>query len=478
MRANERRGSGRRVRAAVFGALLAGAAGGFLAAVGFGAHADKVTAPTNAVAAVSPGEAVDTKPAPVKPGSSPRYTPVVAAVQAVAPAVVSITTEVPVSDPFGFFYRQGQSTTSRTEGSGVVIDPQGIVLTNAHVVQRASAIRATFADGNTYEADVLGITTDLDLAVLRLKGAPKDLKVAPAGSSADLMLGEPVIAIGNPFGLGQTVTTGVVSAVHRALETEERVYQDFIQTDASINPGNSGGALIDIEGRLIGINTAIRPDAQGIGFAIPSDRAVKIAKDLTMFGTVQIPWLGIDVNDVTVSDAGGQRTAVQIERVYPQGGAAEVGMQRGDLVLSVDGKPIYGRADLNAYLASFEPGSSVALETTHGSTRRTVKLATRKLAPEVVAESMGQVLGVRVADAPPAKNGQKGGAVVTQVISGGAFAQAGLKTGDVILAINGQTIANASDVERSIGEAKSGHYPSALLTIRRGNAKGQINLAI
>jgi len=380
-----------------------------------------------------------------------------------------------VSDPFGFFYRQG--TTSRTEGSGVVIDPQGIVLTNAHVVQRASAIRATFADGNTYEADLLGITTDLDLAVLRLKGAPKDLKVAPTGTSADLMLGEPVIAIGNPFGLGQTVTTGVVSAVHRALETEERVYQDFIQTDASINPGNSGGALVDIEGRLIGINTAIRPDAQGIGFAIPSDRAVKIARDLMMFGRVQIPWLGIDVNDVTVSEEGGQRTAVQIERVYPQGGGASAGLERGDLVLSVEGKPIYGRADLNAYLANFQPGQSVALDTTHGATRRTVKVATKKLPPEVVAQSLGQVLGVRLADAPPGKNGQRG-AVVSEVISGGAFAKAGLRTGDVILAINGQQITGASDVERSIGEAKSGHYPSALLTIRRGNAKGQINLAI
>ena len=462
------------MRAAVLGALLAGAAGGFLAAVGFGAHADKVAAPASTVAAAAPGSAADSKVAPPRSGASPRYTPVVAAVQAVAPAVVSITTEVPVSDPFGFFYRQG---TSRSEGSGVVIDPQGIVLTNAHVVQRASAIRATFADGNTYEADLLGITNDLDLAVLRLKGAPKDLKVAPAGASADLMLGEPVIAIGNPFGLGQTVTTGVVSAVHRALETEERVYQDFIQTDASINPGNSGGALIDIEGRLIGINTAIRPDAQGIGFAIPSDRAVKIARDLMMFGMVQIPWLGIDVVDVTVSDVGGQRTAVQIERVYPQGGATEAGIERGDLVLGVDGKPVYGRADLNAYLASFEPGSSVALETTHGATRRTVKVATRKLAPEVVAQSLGQVLGVRLEDAPPGKNGQRG-ARVSQVISGGAFARAGLKSGDVIVAINGQPITGASDVERSIGEAKSGHYPSALLTIRRGNAKGQINLAI
>src|SRR4029450_9001281 len=133
------------------------------------------------------------------------------------------------------------------------------------------------------------------------------------------------------------------------------------------------------------------------------DLAVKSARDLMLFGTVQIPWLGIDVVDVTVSDVGGQRTAVQIERVYPQGGATEAGLERGDLVLSVYGKPVYGRADLNAYLASFEPGSSVALETTHGATRRTVKVATRKLAPEVIAQSLGQVLGVRLADAPPAE---------------------------------------------------------------------------
>ena len=147
-----------------------------------------------------------------------------------------------------------------------------MILTNAHVVSSASRIIATFSDGNQAEARVVGLDEDLDLAVLKIPIRP-GLVAVDIGTSSDLLLREPVIAIGNPFGLGHTVTTGVVSATSRAIETDDRVFQDFIQTDASINPGNSGGPLLDRFGALVGITTSIRPDAQGIGFAIPIDRA-------------------------------------------------------------------------------------------------------------------------------------------------------------------------------------------------------------
>ena len=156
-------------------------------------------------------------------------------------------------------------------------------MTNAHVVEGAIAIEATFSDDKTYAAEIIGLAPELDLAVLRLDTDSESMSV-DIGNSADLMLGETVIALGNPFGLGHTVTTGVISGIDRPLETERRIYQNFIQTDASINPGNSGGPLVNIDGELVGINTAIRSNAEGIGFAIPVDRAMKVAQDLLNFG--------------------------------------------------------------------------------------------------------------------------------------------------------------------------------------------------
>ena len=219
----------------------------------------------------------------------------VEAVQSAAPAVVSITTEIPNQSTFSWFY--GEQTSS-ADGSGVVVEDSGIVLTNAHVVERAVHIEAHLLNGDRYSARLIGMAQELDLAVLQLEAPLKtDFPTVDIGMSSDLMLGESVIAIGNPLGLGLTVTTGVISATSRVLETERRIYQDFLQTDASINPGNSGGPLLDINARLIGINTAIRADAQNIGFAIPVDRAIKVAQDLLTYGEVKIPWLGVDLVD-------------------------------------------------------------------------------------------------------------------------------------------------------------------------------------
>src|SRR5204863_10077631 len=215
-------------------------------------------------------------------------------------AVVNVSAESIVRevDPF-FGGMLGPSRRRKTQslGSGLIIDAAGVVLTNAHVIEGASRIVVTTLDGRELEADVLGSDRDADLAVLKVDG--KNLPARPLGRSGDLMIGETVIAIGNPFGLSHTVTTGVVSALNRSLNTDGRTYTDFIQTDASINPGNSGGPLLNIRGELIGVNTAIYGKAQGIGFAIPVDRVHRVMGDLVSFGEVRRAWVGLTVQDLT-----------------------------------------------------------------------------------------------------------------------------------------------------------------------------------
>jgi serine protease Do len=407
--------------------------------------------PPTAPPALPPGVSVGADAPVVDPA---RRTPVVAAVDRVAPAVVSIRAERLQRDPFW-----GGQSLGASDGSGVVIDEQGVVLTNAHVVEQAQRLTATFADGRRFEAELLGVAPELDLAVLRLRGAT-GLRAAPIGSSAGLMLGEPVIAIGNPFGLGHTVTTGVVSATSRALETEARVYQDFIQTDASINPGNSGGPLLDVTGALIGINTAVRADAQGIGFAIPVDRAVKVARDLVEFGEVQVPWLGVDLVDVVLRGPDGRQSAAQVVRVHPDGPAAAAGLQAGDLLRAVDGRPVQGRSDLNAWLAGQAGAEPVQAELLRGGARVEARLSPGPVPTSVFAFSMNDVLGV----VPVERDGQ---VVVARVLPGGAFAARGLRPGDAILAINGHAVRGLAGLEQLVLRAKSGHRPDALLTIRR-----------
>ncbi len=451
---------------ATFGGILVGVAAAVLASAVANRQDPGGASPAAAVPAAeaAPAPSAAAGAGPGAQADPLRNTPVVRAVAAVEPAVVSITTEVPVDNPFAVFYGR---TTASAEGSGVVIDPDGIVLTNAHVVEGASRITATFPDGRGVEAELLGITPELDLAVLRLPGE-RGLTAVEVGSSAGLMLGEPVIAIGNPFGLGQTVTTGVVSALNRSLETDDRVYQDFIQTDASINPGNSGGPLLDIHGRLIGINTAIRSDAENIGFAIPVDRAIKVARDLVRFGEVKIPWLGVDLEDVVV-DMGRRRiTAARVVRVHP----GVPGFEVGDVLTAVDGRAVQGRSDLNAYLAGFRSGRVVTVELLRDGRPVTVQVKAGDLPDSVVDESIAEVMGIRVADA------RGRGVVVTAARPDRAFARLGLRAGDVIVAVNGRRVDGVEAFRAAIARAKSGHQAQALLTVRRGQAMGSLRVPI
>ena len=394
-----------------------------------------------------------------------RRSPVVQAVEQVVPTVVAISTEIPAYNPFGW----GGASTNSSQGSGVVIDSKGIVLTNAHVVEDAVSIEATFTDQHTYKAEIIGIAPELDLAVLKLEKTSKDTKFTAVsiGSSETVLLGETVIALGNPFGLGHTVTTGVISAINRPLETEKRIYQDFLQTDASINPGNSGGPLVNINGELIGINTAIRSDAEGIGFAIPVDRAMKVAQDLVNFGKVQQPWLGVDIQDVPIQREGKRVYAPQVSWVYLD----KNGLAKGDVILSIDNKQVRGRGDLNAYLATLQPNSKVTMEIWKNASIEKITMTVQLLPESVVDVALNDILGVTL-------SAKQGMITVAQMKAGGAFARNQLHVGDQVVAINGQKIQSIEDVRTIINNSKNAHKGSAVFTIRRGRAQAQIELPI
>jgi S1-C subfamily serine protease len=447
-----------------------GMAIGFAVAIAVGASATEDLPPD---LEVEEETAEVAEPAPTPRVEDPaRRTPVVNAVELVAPTVVTITTKTPAQDLFARF--QGR-TVKGGSGSGVVIDPSGIILTNAHVVARASRIDVTFADGTQAIASILGVAQDLDLAVLRAQGV-KDLPAVEIGTTADLMLGEPVIAIGNPFDLGLTVTTGVVSATSRSIATDTRVFQDFIQTDASINPGNSGGPLVNANGKLIGINNMIQRDSEGIGFAIPVDRAIKAAKDLVETGVVQIPWLGVTLNDVEIRAQPGQHHAAQVQRVIPNGPADAAGLIPGDLILQIDAHPVLGRLDLNTYLSGLSEVDTLQIEVLRDSALQTFTLSPGSVSDAAIDEVLRMRLGVKFKE-----NSTPYGVLlqVAQTYPRGAFARYGLRPGDICHEVNGVRMGSIEDLRQVIRQALSRHRPQARFFMRRGPSRaGGMSMAL
>ena len=399
-----------------------------------------------------------------------RRTPVVIAVELAAPAVVAIETEMTVVNPFPFWGPDTYKTGG--QGSGVIIDSEGIVLTNAHVVNGAETITVHMADGRELDATLVGLELDLDLAVLRVDAT--GLPQITMGDSSEVLLGETVIAIGNPSGLGQTVSTGVVSHVGREVEMQPGIVQAYVQTDAAINPGNSGGALINLDGQLVGINTAIHSQAEGIGFAIPVDRAEKAARDLLLYGHVVVPWMGMDLSDISkrrLHDTPMEEGAVLVTTVYPDSPAEKAGLESGDLVYKADGRPIHSRADLNAYLAQSPEGGSLHLDLYRGTKTIELDLQTSALPEGFIEKLVAEVLGVTL-------DVESGAVVIREIREGGVFDQAGLQVGDAIVAVNGRTIRHLEDLREALGEAKGEHRPSANFTIDRAGSVGTVTLRI
>lgn len=399
--------------------------------------------------------------------SAQRRTPVVEAVHAVMPAVVNIRTEATIRrrsmDPWGYFFGVPRDYTTQSVGSGFVWGSEGIIVTNNHVVEGASRIRVAFSDGRELDANVLGVDPDSDLAVLRVD--ERNLPAASIGSSADLLIGEPVIAVGNPFGLSGSVTTGVVSAIGRSVPSEERgrTFTDFIQTDASINPGNSGGPLLNIEGRVIGINVAIYANAQGIGFAIPVDRARKIIDDLLRFGEVQLAWVGVSTATVTPEEAlrldvEANRGAM-VMRLFADSPAARAGLRTGDVIVAVNGRPVDSREAFNTQLATAQAGRSLQLRVVRDDETVEVSLTPSEVPADLGLVILREVGGIEVADA-------RGAVAVSRVLGGSYADQIGLTRGDLIVAANGVEVRSSAELNAAIraGADRS----SMVILVQRG----------
>jgi serine protease Do len=413
--------------------------------------------------------------------------------KAAMPAVVNISSSRTVrgrdqgppapfsSDPYSQFFSTPEPAPRRERGlgSGVLVTADGYVLTNNHVVEGAQDIRVTLADRREFRAKLVGTDPKTDLAVLKLPGA--GFPVVPLGDSSRVEVAEIVLAIGNPFGLGQTVTMGIVSAVGRA-NVGIADYEDFIQTDAAINPGNSGGALVNARGALIGINTAIFTQSggyMGIGFAVPVKMARQVMDQLVTHGRVTRGYLGVAVQELTPAVTRGLKLTaargVLVGDVTPDGPAARAGVQRGDVITAIDDKPVDDVGHFRNLIAGTAPGTRVRLTIVRDGRDRTLHVAIDAL-PErtpvaAPAPPRPDPLGLALADVTPEiakklglRPGMKG-AVVADVLPGGLAAEAGLRPGDVIQEVNRHPVRSAREFARAVEQARD---RDLVLLVNRG----------
>jgi len=412
-----------------------------------------------------------------------RRSAVVRTVEKVAPAVVGVYTERTVAAPSPFrspfagdpffapFFQppggRGPSAPRRERtslGSGVLVEASGIVVTNQHVLVGGDTIRVQLADNREFEARLIGGDPDFDLAVLRLEGEGR-FPYVPIGSDDSILIGETVIAIGNPYGLDHTVTTGVVSAVGRSLQTAEAFYQDIIQTDASINPGNSGGPLLDIRGRLIGINTAIHREAQGIGFAIPIWRVRNVVDQILAHGAVLPTWIGLQVQDLTSELAVhfGVRpgSGVLVRGIEDGSPAASAPLRAGDIVTRVQGEKVTNTAAYERRIRGLAAGEKLRVAILgEGGSERTVEIAIAALPPRVIDAFAWNALGFEVS----AARGE--GVVLTKVRRGSSAERIGFAPGDAIAAVGGREVDSVESWRRAIAGARGSS--SVLMSVVRG----------
>jgi serine protease Do len=427
------------------------------------------------------------------------YAPVL---KSVLPAVVNISSSkvvrAPSESPDGMmpFFRQffggedGDGSFAlpqpldhreKSLGSGVVVSPEGYILTNNHVVDGATDVRVTLSDKREFQGRVVGTDPKTDIAVLRI--AASNLSPITIGDSSKAEVGDTVLAIGDPFGVGETVTKGIVSATGRGnLGIED--YEDFIQTDAPINPGNSGGALINDRGELIGINTAIITHGsggnQGIGFAVPSNLARTVLEEILKNGKVTRAYLGIYPQDVTpaIAKAFGEKypRGVLVGDVSPNSPAQAAGLRRGDIILEVDGKPMTDSNQLRMTISMMPPGSAAKLKVVHDGSQRELTIKLHEL-PTEQAEIDNETgdqpqasAGIEVANLTPEIAQQLNlaatttGVVVKHVNPSSPLADSGLREGDVIQEVNHQPVKNVSDFHNAMHKDAT----NPLLLVNRG----------
>ncbi len=407
------------------------------------------------------------------------------------PSVVSITSEREVEGasmnghfPFFPFFGPQQPQGPRKQqgaGSGVIVSSDGIVLTNHHVVEKATEITVKTTDDREFEVEVIGSDAKSDLAVLRLKGDVAGLTPLEIGDSSNLRLGDVVLAIGNPFAVGQTVTMGIVSAKGRA-DVGIVDYEDFIQTDAAINPGNSGGALVNMRGELVGINTAILSRSggyQGIGFAIPTKMAKPIMSSLIEHGRVVRGFLGIGIQDVdpSLAKAMGLPDAhgVLVTEVQSGSAAEKAGLKQRDIVLSVDGEKVDSTGKLRNLIAG-KGTATVSLVISRGGKQQTVSVALAELPddqkagdkkPNATEPTLGMTLAPlddRMAQRLDLPKGTPGSVVVSGVDPGSQAAEAGIRPGDILLELNRKPIKDVATANKLLRSTKG----SIVALVRRG----------
>nr|WP_321503183.1 DegQ family serine endoprotease [uncultured Dethiosulfovibrio sp.] len=415
-----------------------------------------------------------------------------------APAVVNIDTEAMVRrnvSPFGNdpFFKEffgdrfkefSQMVPMRGRGSGFIVSDDGKILTNNHVISDADKITVTLSDGRTFEASVVGKDPTFDLAVLKIEA--KDLPVLELGDSERVRVGEWAIAIGNPLGLEHSVTVGVVSAKNRSINARNFNFDGFLQTDAAINPGNSGGPLLGLDGKVIGINTAIIPYAQGIGFAIPIDMAKQVMDDIVTYGKVRRGWLGVYVQPVTKDFAqayGLEGTeGALVSDVIPDSPAAKAGLRRGDVIKSIAGKKVKDHQDFVMKVRHHMAGEKVPLEIVRRSKKETVEVLLAEVDDTVAfgSSDSGQVdrLGVKVAKVTAQwrekyELSSDDGVVVLSVDERSPAARAGIKEGDVILEANGLSLSGPSNLAKALKEGDS-----AVLLVRRDGRTSFISIPL
>ncbi|MDQ7783539.1 MAG: DegQ family serine endoprotease [Desulfomonilaceae bacterium] len=436
----------------------------------------------------------------------------VAVAEKVTPAVVNISSTKKISpgasggdmedffknhpfrDFFGddFFKRfkkgpGGQGYSQRGMGSGVIVGPNGTILTNAHVVKDADEIKVNLSDKRSFTAKVIGADPESDIAVIKIDA--KDLPIATLGDSTKLRVGEIVLAVGNPFGLNRTVTSGIISAKGR---TNMGIidYEDFIQTDAAINPGNSGGPLVNINGEVIGINTAIATRTggyQGIGFAIPVNSAKLIMEDLMEHGQVKRGLLGVNIQSLDEYQAkyyGRQDTdGALVSQVVPGSPAEKAGVKDGDIIIEFNGKSVDGAPELKNIVGRVKPGTESTLTIIRDKKpiKVTVKVGERTpksfaaIKPSEEADTSNE-LGIEVEPVPAGMAAKLGikegeGLRVKGVTGDGAGRNIGLREGDVILEVDGASVNNASEFTNAVAKAKNRKDGIIQLKVQRGSAK-------
>jgi serine protease Do len=474
-RAEERHEMKRSPSVAVVVALALGIAGGWLAS----GHAQPKTTPSQ-----TPPVAVSQNA-----GSFAKLA------EAVKPAVINVSSQVKSGpsrpqrergereDPAEEFYRRffggdaPERGPRRGVGSGVIIDASGVALTNAHVVEGATSIEVVTLDGAKHKAKVLGADKKTDLAVLQLENGGKPFSFIPLGDSDETQVGDWVIAIGSPFGLQSTVTSGIISA--KARQIGAGPYDDFLQTDAAINPGNSGGPLVNMRGEVVGINTAIVRGGSGIGFAIPSNMARRVATELRASGKVTRGWLGVSLQPLTsdLAESFGVKDAkgALVSDVAADGPAARAGLKSGDIIVEFNGKKIEDPGALARAVGLAKPGETGKLTLVRERQQKTFELKLGELPAERAASAPGGTgasgLGVTVGPVTPEiarelELKDTSGVVVMRVESGSAADEAGLQRGDVIVEVDRKPVKTVEDFQKLTSQASG---KQVLMRVQRGD---------